>query len=144
MNLTPSVLERITTDALRISAAATPEKLELPIDSLALARPRGSAVIEITAAGVNPSDVKAVLGAMPHAIWPRTPGRDYAGVVVKGPQALIGKAVWGSGGELGIRRNGSHGHFLVVPAEGVREKPSNLTMDEAGSIGVPFITATEG
>jgi NADPH:quinone reductase-like Zn-dependent oxidoreductase len=81
---------------------------------------------------------------MPHAIWPRTPGRDYAGVVVKGPQALIGKAVWGSGGELGIRRNGSHGHFLAVPAEGVREKPSNLTMDEAGSIGVPFITATEG
>jgi NADPH:quinone reductase-like Zn-dependent oxidoreductase len=104
----------------------------------------GEYLIEVVSAGVNPSDVKAVLGAMPHAIWPRTPGRDYAGVVVKGPQALIGKAVWGSGGELGIRRNGSHGHFLAVPAEGVREKPSNLTMDEAGSIGVPFITATEG
>lgn len=57
---------------------------------------------------------------------------------------LLGKAVWGSGGELGIRRNGSHGRFLAVPAEGVREKPSNLSMDEAGSVGVPFITACEG
>ncbi|WP_206997105.1 quinone oxidoreductase family protein [Trinickia mobilis] len=101
-------------------------------------------LIEVVSAGVNPSDVKAVLGAMPNAIWPRTPGRDYAGVVLRGPSALVGKHVWGSGGELGIRRNGSHGRFLVVPASGVREKPANLTMEEAGSIGVPFITGFEG
>ena len=41
-------------------------------------------VIEVHSAGVNPSDVKATLGAMPHAVWPRTPGRDYAGVVLDG------------------------------------------------------------
>lgn len=104
----------------------------------------GECLVEVVSAGVNPSDVKAVLGAMPHAIWPRTPGRDYAGVVIKGPSHLLGKQVWGCGGELGIRRNGSHGRFLVVPTDGVREKPANLTMDEAGSIGVPFITASEG
>ncbi len=101
-------------------------------------------LIEIESAGVNPSDVKAVLGFMPHAVWPRTPGRDYAGRVIDGPPELIGKEVWGSSGELGIRRDGTHASHLVVPAYSVREKPANLTMDEAGSIGVPFVTAFEG
>ena len=36
--------------------------------------PSGFAVIEIRSARVNPSDVNAVLGAMPQAVWPRTPG----------------------------------------------------------------------
>ncbi|RQS62558.1 zinc-binding alcohol dehydrogenase family protein [Burkholderia sp. Bp8963] len=101
-------------------------------------------LVEIESAGVNPSDVKAVLGFMPHAVWPRTPGRDYAGRVIDGPPHLIGKEVWGSSGELGIRRDGTHASHLVVPALSVREKPANLTMDEAGSIGVPFVTAFEG
>ncbi|MFC3106667.1 zinc-binding alcohol dehydrogenase family protein [Undibacterium arcticum] len=104
----------------------------------------GQCVIEVLSAGVNPSDVKAALGAMPHAVWPRTPGRDYAGVVVDGPEHLIGKEVWGSGGELGIRRNGTHTQYLVVDAVSVREKPASVSMLEAGAVGVPFITAYEG
>jgi NADPH2:quinone reductase len=144
MNLTPSALESITTHALRVDRAATPDNLRLPIGSLSLARPRGNAVIEIAAAGVNPSDVKAVLGAMPQAMWPRTPGRDYAGVVVDGPAQLVGKEVWGSGGELGIRRDGTHARHLVIDASRVRAKPSTLSLREAAAVGVPFITAYEG
>ncbi len=101
-------------------------------------------LIEVRASGVNPSDVKAVLGAMPHAVWPRTPGRDYAGIVIAGPQQWIGREVWGSGGELGIRRNGAHAQHLILPAAFVREKPAKLSLEEAGAIGVPFITAYEG
>src|ERR1700761_6322472 len=81
------------------------------------ARPQikaGECLIEVRSAGVNPSDVKAVLGMMSHAVWPRTPGRDYAGVVLEGPSHLIGKEVWGSGGELGIKRDGTHSKYLVV------------------------------
>ena len=122
------------------------------IASLRLAReedpePRGRAddvVVEIRAAGVNPSDVKAALGAMPHAVWPRTPGRDWSGVVVAGPGDLIGQEMWGSGGELGIRRDGSHGRYLRVNREAAVPKPFTLSLDEAGSLGVPFITAWEG
>jgi NADPH:quinone reductase len=106
--------------------------------------PEGSALIKIRCAGVNPSDVKAVLGAMPHAVWPRTPGRDYAGVVVEGPRDFIGREVWGSGGELGIRRDGTHTRYLVLPAPNLREKPANISLAEAGVVGVPFITAYEG
>src|SRR5579864_8094603 len=101
-------------------------------------------LVRVVSAAVNPSDVKAVLGLMPHAVWPRTPGRDYAGVVVEGPQEMLGKEVWGSGGELGIRRDGSHAGYLAVPVGSVRAKPANLTMEEAGAIGVPFVTAFEG
>jgi NADPH2:quinone reductase len=104
----------------------------------------GQCVIEVRGASVNPSDVKAALGAMPHAVWPRTPGRDYAGVVIDGPAGLVGKEVWGSGGELGIRRDGSHARYLVVAAASVREKPAALSLLEAGAVGVPFITAFEG
>ncbi|MEA3097761.1 zinc-binding alcohol dehydrogenase family protein, partial [Caballeronia mineralivorans] len=101
-------------------------------------------LVQVVSAAVNPSDVKAVLGFMPHAVWPRTPGRDYAGVVVEGPPEMLGKEVWGSGGELGIRRDGTHARYLTVPVGSVRAKPGNLTMEEAGAIGVPFVTAFEG
>jgi NADPH:quinone reductase-like Zn-dependent oxidoreductase len=104
----------------------------------------GECLIEIKSAGVNPSDVKAALGAMPHAVWPRTPGRDYAGVVIDGPADLIRKEVWGSGGEFGIRRNGTHGKYLLCPVSAVRQKPSTMSLIEASAIGVPFITAFEG
>jgi NADPH:quinone reductase-like Zn-dependent oxidoreductase len=144
MNVAPLAHESIATDALRVTGAGTSGDLRLPVGSLTLAPSLGNAVIEIAAAGVNPSDVKAVLGAMPQAIWPRTPGRDYSGIVVDGPADLIGKEVWGSGGELGVRRDGTHARHLIIDASRVRTKPSTLSLREAGAVGVPFITAYEG
>jgi NADPH:quinone reductase-like Zn-dependent oxidoreductase len=104
----------------------------------------GEVTIEIRAAGINPSDAKAMLGIMPSAVFPRTPGRDYAGVVVEGPHEFIGAEVWGSGGDVGISRNGSHAERLVLPSAAIRPKPRKLSMLEAGTVGVPFVTAYEG
>jgi NADPH:quinone reductase-like Zn-dependent oxidoreductase len=101
-------------------------------------------VVEVRSAGVNPSDVKATLGLMPHAVWPRTPGRDYAGIVVDGPREWLGREVWGSGGELGIRRDGTHASHLVVDTAAAREKPAAVSLLDAGAVGVPFVTAYEG
>lgn len=125
----------------------SPDLDNLLIDVIEPAIPQhgpGQVLVEIRAAGVNPSDVKASLGHMPHAVWPRVPGRDFAGIVVDGPAHLIGKEIWGGGGELGITQNGSHAKYMALPQAAVREKPVNFTMEEAGSIGVPFITAFEG
>jgi NADPH:quinone reductase-like Zn-dependent oxidoreductase len=113
-------------------------------DAAAITPGTGQVLIQVRYAGVNPSDVKAVLGAMPHAIWPRTPGRDYAGVVVAGPEEWVGREVWGSGGELGIRRDGTHASHLLLDAANAREKPATLSLAEAGAVGVPFVTASEG
>ncbi|MBB1604084.1 zinc-binding alcohol dehydrogenase family protein [Variovorax sp. UMC13] len=107
------------------------------------ARP-GFAVVQVGAAAVNPSDVKATLGIMPQAVWPRTPGRDFAGTVVAGPGAWVGREVYGSGGDIGITRDGSHARFIVLPEAALRERPRNISMDEAGAVGVPFVTAYEG
>ena len=104
----------------------------------------GEALVRVHSAGVNPSDVKAALGIMPKAIFPRIPGRDFSGVVADGPADWIGKEVWGSGGDVGITRDGSHAGWLVLPISALHEKPVNLTFDEAGSVGVPFVTAYEG
>ena len=105
---------------------------------------QGEVLVRVVSAGVNPSDVKAALGIMPKAIFPRIPGRDFAGVVVDGPSSWLGKEVWGSGGDVGITRNGSHAGWLVLPVQALHEKPKNLSFEEAGSVGVPFVTAYEG
>jgi len=104
----------------------------------------GEALVEIHASGVNPSDVKALLGRMPSLVWPRTPGRDYAGIVVDGPGDLIGLEVWGTGGDLGMKRNGNHAQFGVVKTAGLCEKPANISMNEAGGIGVSWTCAWLG
>lgn len=44
---------------------------------------------------------------------------------------------------FGIRRDGTHARHLAIPAANVREKPANLSLREAGAVGVPFITAYE-
>lgn len=130
---------------LRVNGkAANIETLELSLEPFEPRPGAGEVVVEIKAAGVNPSDVKACLGVMPKAVWPRTPGRDWAGVVTEGPAPLLGREVFGSGGDLGITRDGSHGTHLVLPAAAVCLKPPSLSLSEAGALGVPFVTASEG
>jgi NADPH:quinone reductase-like Zn-dependent oxidoreductase len=101
-------------------------------------------LVEVRAAAVNPSDAKAAIGMMPYAVFPRTPGRDFAGVVIDGPAAWLGKEVFGSSGDLGIRRDGTHATHLVVEADALVAKPPSVSFEEAAGIGVPFVTAQEG
>jgi NADPH:quinone reductase-like Zn-dependent oxidoreductase len=138
-----SASHRLRVHERAADATALPQTIQVETSAIPTPAP-GEVVVQIRYAGVNPSDVKAVLGAMPHAIWPRTPGRDYAGVVVAGPGSLLGLEVWGSGGELGIRRDGTHATHLRLDSSYLREKPSTITLAEAGAIGVPFVTAWEG
>jgi len=108
--------------------------------------PRGpdEVLVAVRAAGVNRSDVAAALGRMPQAAWPRTPGRDWAGVVIAGPGELIGQEVFGSGGDLGISRDGTHASHLVAHREALVVKPAAISLAEAGALGVPFVTALLG
>jgi NADPH2:quinone reductase len=126
------------------SKAADPASLAPVVERRALSRAANELLIEVKAAAVNPSDVKAATGLMAYAVFPRTPGRDYAGVVIDGPAGWIGREVFGSSGDLGIRRDGTHATHLAVEAEAVVEKPKGLSWEEAAGIGVPFVTAMEG
>jgi len=131
--------------SLRLNAkAANAASIAPAIERQSLSRGPQDVIVEIRAAGVNPSDVKAATGLMPYAVFPRTPGRDFAGVVVDGPSEWLGREVFGSSGDLGIRRDGTHATHLAVEAAALVEKPGNISMDEAAGIGVPFVTAIEG
>jgi NADPH:quinone reductase-like Zn-dependent oxidoreductase len=127
-----------------LAKAETPASLAPVIERRPLSRTEGQVLIEIKAAAVNPSDVKAATGLMVYAVFPRTPGRDYAGVVIDGPAGTVGREVFGSSGDLGIRRDGTHASHLAVEADAVVEKPKGLSWEEAAGIGVPFVTAIEG
>lgn len=135
-----------TARALRLTAKAdSPETVAPAIANQPLTALTASDVlVEVRAAAVNPSDVKAAIGMMPYAVFPRTPGRDFAGVVLEGPSDWVGREVFGSSGDLGIRRDGTHASHLVVEAAALVAKPARLSLNEAAGIGVPFVTAQEG
>src|SRR5580704_14444406 len=136
----------VTMRRLRVMRKAdTVDAIDLRLETCDPPTPGANEVlVEIRAAGVNRSDVSAAMGRMPQALWPRTPGRDWAGVVVHGPTELISREVFGAGGDLGITRDGTHASHLVVPRSALVDKPPALTLQEAGSLGVPFVTALEG
>jgi NADPH2:quinone reductase len=127
-----------------LAKAADVASLAPVVERRTLSRAANEVLIDVKAAAVNPSDVKAATGLMPYAVFPRTPGRDYAGIVIDGPAGSIGREVFGSSGDLGIRRDGTHATHLAVEADAVVEKPKNLSWEEAAGIGVPFVTAMEG
>ena len=101
----------------------------------------GEVLVQVKAAAVNPSDIKNVLGRMHETTVPRTPGRDFAGVVVDGGTMLIGKSVFGSGGSLGFGRDGSHAEFVAVPEKAVLPMPKGFTFEQSAAIGVAYMTA---
>lgn len=96
-------------------------------------------LVRVVASAINPSDAKNVEGGFPATTLPRTPGRDFAGVVQGGE--YDGLEVWGTGGDHGIQSDGSHAEYIVIPNEGVTEKPKNLSFAQAAASGLGFLTA---
>lgn len=101
----------------------------------------GEALVQVRAAAINPSDPKNVLGKMGETKPPRVPGRDFAGTVIEGPAAWKGKDVFGTGGNLGFGRDGSHAEFVAVPVEALVEKPKQLSFEQAAAMGLGYLTA---
>ena len=126
--------------AIRFKAFGDPSVLELA-DVVSPASDEATALVRVLAASINPSDVKNVAGAMKQTTLPRIPGRDYAGVVEAGPSEWIGAAVWGTGGDTGFTREGTHAELIAVPVASLRRKPESLDFDQAGSVGVNYVAA---
>src|SRR5271170_103181 len=125
--------------ALRFAEFGPPSVLR--IQEVGIPEPgAGEALVLVKAAAINPSDIGNVAGRFKTTTLPRTPGRDFAGTVVAGNRHK-GEEVWGSCPELGIVRDGSHAEYVVVSAEMLSRKPQSLSMAQAATIGVPYITA---
>jgi NADPH:quinone reductase len=125
--------------ALRFSKFGPPSVLR--IEEIPRPEPHdGEALIKVKAAAINPSDVKNVAGLFSGTTLPRTPGRDFSGVVVAGKK-YEGEEVWSSGPGLGITRDGAQAEYVTIPEEALSLKPRTLSLEQAAAIGVPFITA---
>ena len=98
-------------------------------------------LIEIKAARLNRNDISNVMGRLPYTTIPRTPGRDYAGIIAEGPSSMLGQEVWGTGKENGFIQDGSHAAFIKVNKDAVSLKPKSLSFVEAANCGTPYITA---
>ncbi|HTV72283.1 MAG TPA: zinc-binding alcohol dehydrogenase family protein [Candidatus Acidoferrales bacterium] len=129
--------------ALRFGRFGDPSVLEL-VDLPDPAPGDGFAVVRVQAASINPSDVKNVEGAMEGTVLPRTPGRDFAGIVEHGPAEWLGAEVFGTGGDLGFTVDGSHAELLLVPVAALTRKPAALSATEAASVGVGAVVAWLG
>jgi NADPH:quinone reductase len=102
----------------------------------------GNVLVEVKAAALNPSDAKNVLGRMHQTIVPRTPGRDFAGIIALGTKTYpTGTEVFGTGGTLGFTCDGSHAEFVEVPVEAIQPKPQALSFEQAATVGIPYLTA---
>ena len=126
--------------ALRFEKTGSLEELkvtEVPMPALEA----GEVLIQVKAAAINPSDVKNVLGKMHETSVPRTPGRDFAGIVVEGPSEWLNQKVFGSGGNLGFGRDGTHAEFASVPLVAINPLPKNLSFEQGAAMGVAYMTA---
>jgi NADPH2:quinone reductase len=126
--------------AIRFKTFGDPSVLE-PAEIAAPAVGDTTALVRVMAASINPSDVKNVAGAMHQTTLPRIPGRDFAGVVEAGPSEWIGSEVWGTGGDTGFTRDGTHAELIAVPVASLRRKPDTISFDQAASIGVNYMAA---
>jgi NADPH:quinone reductase-like Zn-dependent oxidoreductase len=129
--------------ALRFERTGSLEALQLQEVDHPRLQP-GGVLVRVKAATINPSDTKNVLGKMSRTTLPRIPGRDFAGIVVEGPAESIGREVFGSGGDLGFGRDGTHAEFVAVPAAVLVDKPKALSFAQAAALGVAHLTAWAG
>jgi NADPH2:quinone reductase len=129
--------------ALSVTAHAK-EASEIKLELLEKPKPilnPGECLIKIISSGINPSDALAAMGYFHHAVLPRIPGRDFAGLVIQGPQPLINKTVWGTGGAAGISFDGTQAEFIKLNSDDVSECPKTLYSVIAGAQPLPYVTA---
>ncbi len=103
----------------------------------------GEVLVKVYASSLNPSDWKNVMGQYKKTTLPRIPGQDFAGVIAAG-DGEIGQEVWGTGGDIGFTKNGSHAEYVVIPKEAARPKPTALSFAQAASVGRTYVTAYVG
>lgn len=139
------------TDATTMKAAVL-DQANAPFRITAIAKPQpepGQVLVRIAASAVNPLDLKIHAGQAAHARQPLPAilGIDLAGVVEAVGTGVTrfrrGDEVYSMTGGVGGHQ-GSLAEYASVDADLLAVKPANLTMREAASLPLAFITAWEG
>ena len=100
-------------------------------------------LIEVRAAGINPSEAVIRSGALHHlfpATFPSGQGSDLAGVVAELGPGVSGFAVGDEVIGFSMRRS-SHAEYVAVPANQLTPRPAKVPWEVAGSLFVAGVTA---
>lgn len=103
----------------------------------------GEVLVEVRAAGINPSEAVIRSGALADqfpATFPSGQGSDLAGVVAELGAGVDDFAVGDQVIGFSMRRS-SHAEFVTVPASQLTAKPSGVSWEVAGSLFVAGATA---
>jgi NADPH:quinone reductase-like Zn-dependent oxidoreductase len=103
----------------------------------------GEVLVEVKAAGINPSEAVIRSGALHHmfpATFPSGQGSDLAGVVAELGPGVGGFKVDDEVIGFSMRRS-SHAEYVTVPANQLTPRPSRVPWDVAGSLFVAGVTA---
>ncbi|MAO65383.1 MAG: zinc-binding oxidoreductase [Balneola sp.] len=107
----------------------------------------GEVLIKIKSAGVNPVDAAVVGGMLKDAIpgkFPLIPGWDVAGVVEETGHSA---SRFSAGDEVyayarrPVIQHGTFAEYISLPESYLAERPTNISMDEAGGIPLVGLTA---
>jgi NADPH2:quinone reductase len=107
---------------------------------------RGQVLVKVSAAGVNPADVKYRSGTRGRTMrHPRIiPGDDGAGVIEAVGDgvapARVGERVWVHSANQG-QPHGTAAEFVVVPADRAITLPDHVPFTAGACLGVPALTA---
>ena len=103
----------------------------------------GEVLVEVRAAGINPSEAVIRSGAL-HYLWPATfpsgQGSDLAGVVAELGPGVSGFAVGDEVIGFSMRRS-SQAEYVTVPANQLTPRPPTVPWEVAGSLFVVGVTA---
>jgi NADPH:quinone reductase-like Zn-dependent oxidoreductase len=103
----------------------------------------GEVLVEVKAAGINPSEAVIRSGALQHifpATFPSGQGSDFAGVVAELGSGVSCFAVGDEVIGFSMRRS-SHAEYVAVPANQLTPRPAKVPWDVAGSLFVAGVTA---
>ena len=129
--------------AITLSSFGSPsvlEETEVPTPEAAA----GQVLVEVTAAGVGPWDVKLRRGELGPVPFPYVPGWDLSGLVVQVGDGVTGYAtgapVFGARGVDG----GAYAEYAAVDASRLADVPAEVDLETAGGAPVVATTALEG
>jgi D-arabinose 1-dehydrogenase-like Zn-dependent alcohol dehydrogenase len=103
----------------------------------------GEVLVEVKAAGINPSEAVIRSGALHHmfpATFPSGQGSDFAGIVAELGPGVSGVAVGDEVIGFSMRRS-SHAEYVTVPTNQLTPRPAKVPWEVAGSLFVAGVTA---
>ena len=103
----------------------------------------GEVLVQVKAAGINPSEGVIRSGALHHlfpATFPSGQGSDLAGILAELGAGVSGYTIGDEVIGFSMRRS-SHAEYVTVPANQLTPRPSKVPWEVAGSLFVAGVTA---